>query len=154
MTLWFLKWHEEFGELSLEHPKFWKLYIDGVFLSKAHTVSVRKFQRNYVTTLKGVTRFKGKLTCGLKSDIRNLVNFHVSSWKAKNLHFDWIHLPKTCKYLDEKVQKSYVSWHRRVMQSLNKNWFLVPKMTLGIWWILMRAVASLEICTLMYCFCQ
>ena len=104
-------------------------------------------------TLKGVAKFKWKLTCGLKSDIRNLVNFYASSWKSKNWHFDWIRLSKAYKYLDEKVQKSYVSWHRRVMQSLKKNWLLVPKMTWGIWWILMRVVASLEICTLMYYFC-
>ena len=99
-------------------------------------------------TLKGVAKFKWKLTCGLKSDIRNLVNFYVSSWKSKNWHFDWIRLSKVYKYLDEKVQKSYVSWHWRVMQSLKKNWLLVPKMTWGIWWILMRAVTSLRIFTL------
>ena len=48
LTLRIEKWHEELGELSLEHPKVSKLYIDGLFLSKACTVSVRKFQRNYV----------------------------------------------------------------------------------------------------------
>ena len=105
-------------------------------------------------TLKGVAKFKRKLTCGLKNDIRNLVNFYASSWKSKNWHFDWIRLSKVYKYLDEKVQKSYVSWNWRVMQSLKKNWLLVPKMTWGIWWILMRVVASLEICTLMCYFCQ
>ena len=31
---------------------------------------------------------EGKLTCGLKNDIRNLVNFHASHWKSENLHFD------------------------------------------------------------------
>ena len=66
-----LKWHQEFGELSLEHRKV----IDEVFLSKAHTVS----EELCVMTLKGVTKFKGKLTCELKNDIRNLVNFHASS---------------------------------------------------------------------------
>ena len=40
------------------------------------------------------------------------------------------------------------------MQSLKKNWLLVPKMTWGIWWILMRAVASLKICTLLGYFCR
>ena len=66
LTLWF----EELGELSsLEHPKVWKLYIDGLFLSKAYTVSVRNFQRNYV------------------------------------------------------------SWHWRVLQSLNENWLVGWKMT-------------------------
>ena len=60
-------------------------------------------------TLKGVAKFKRKLTRGLKNDITNLVNFHASSSKSKNLHFDWIRLSKAYKYLDEKVQKSYVS---------------------------------------------
>ena len=35
------------------------------------------------------------------------------------------------------------------MQSLKKNWLLVPKMTWGIRWILMRAVASLKVFNLM-----
>ena len=103
---------------------------------------------------KSVAKFKQKSPCGLKNDIRSLVNFHVSSWKSENLDFDWIRLSKAYKYLDKKVQKSYLSWHWRVIQSLKKNWLLVPKMTWGIWWILMRAVANLEICTLMYYFCQ
>ena len=39
-------------------------------------------------TLKGDAKFKGKPTCGLKNDIRNLVNFHASSGKSENLQFD------------------------------------------------------------------
>ena len=53
-----------------------------------------------------------------------------------------------------RIEKSYVSWHWRVMQGLKKNWLLVPKMTWGIWWILKWAVASLKICTFMYYFCR
>ena len=50
LTLWFQKWHEKLGQLSsLEHPKFWKLYIEGLFLSKAYTASVRNFQKIYVS---------------------------------------------------------------------------------------------------------
>ena len=33
-------------------------------------------------TLTGVAKCKGKLTCGFKNDIRNLVNFHASSQKC------------------------------------------------------------------------
>ena len=94
------------------------------------------------------------VTCGLKNDIRNLVNFHASSRKFDNLHFDRILFSKEYKDLDEKIQKSYVSWYWRVMQSLNKNWLLVPNMTWSIWWFLMRAVTSLKICTLLSYFCQ
>ena len=60
-------------------------------------------------TLKDDAKFKGKLKCGLKNDIRNLVNFHASSQKSQNLHFDWILFSKAYKDLDEKVQNSYVS---------------------------------------------
>ena len=60
-------------------------------------------------TLKGDANFKGKLTRGLKNNIRNLFNFHPSSSKSGNLHFDGLLLSKTYKDLDEKVQKSYVS---------------------------------------------
>ena len=91
-------------ERSLEHSKSEKLFIDRVFLSKAYNVTARKFRY-------GDAKFKGKLTCGLKNDIRNLVNFHASSPKSGNLHFDWILLSKAYKDLDEKVQKGYVSYH-------------------------------------------
>ena len=60
-------------------------------------------------TLKGDAKFKGKLTRGLKNDIKNLVNFHASSRKSENLHFDEILLSKAYKVLDGKVQKSYVT---------------------------------------------
>ena len=60
-------------------------------------------------TLKVGAKFKGKLTRGLKNDIRNLVNFCAISRKSENLHFDGLLLSKAYKVLDEKVQKSYVS---------------------------------------------
>ena len=60
-------------------------------------------------TLKGVAKFKRKPTCGLKNDIRNLVNLHASSLKSEKLHFDWIGLSKAYKYLDEKEQEVYIS---------------------------------------------
>ena len=49
LTLWFQKGHKEFSEFSLEHSKSGKLYIDGLFLSKAYNVSAGKFQRNYMS---------------------------------------------------------------------------------------------------------
>ena len=62
-----------------------------------------------VMTLKIDAKFKGLLTRGLKDDIRNLVNFHKSSRKSKNLRFDELFLSKAYKSLDENVQKSYAS---------------------------------------------
>ena len=58
--------------------------------------------------LTGDAKFKGTLTRGLKNDIRNLFNFHVSSRKSENLHFNGLLLHKAYKVLDKIVQKSYV----------------------------------------------
>ena len=60
-------------------------------------------------TLKGDPKFKGKLACGLKNDLKNLVNFHSSSGKSENLHFDGLFLSKAYKDLNEKVKKSSAS---------------------------------------------
>ena len=60
-------------------------------------------------TSKGYAKFKGKLTCGLKNDIRNLVNFYASSRKSENVLFDGFLLFKAYKVSDENAQKSYIS---------------------------------------------
>ena len=62
-------------------------------------------------TLKGYAIFKEKLTSGLENDIRNMVNFHASSRKSENVHFDGLVLSEAYKVLNEKVQKNYVSCH-------------------------------------------
>ena len=40
---------------------------------------------------------------------RNFINFHASSRKSENLHFDGLVLSKAYKVLEVLVQKSYVS---------------------------------------------
>ena len=149
------KCHEELGELLLEHSKVWKIVLwKTLFFQSIWCFSLKISEELCIMTLKGDVEFKGKVTCGLKSDIKNLFNICASSGKSGNLHFDGPLLSKAYKVLDEKVQINYVLWHWRVMQSLKKNWLLIPKMTWRIWWILMRAVASLKICTLICYFCQ
>ena len=53
--------------------------------------------------------------------------------------------PNDMKFQLKKVQKSYLSWHWRVMQSLKKNWFLVSNMTWKNWWIFTKLLESLKI---------
>ena len=43
--------------------------------------------------LKSDAKFEEKLTLGSKNEIRNLVDFNVSSCKSGNLHFDVLLLP-------------------------------------------------------------
>ena len=115
--------------------------IWGIGWTFIRALKVWKIVHWCVTTLKGDAKFKEKLTCDFKNDIRNLVNFHVSSWKPEKLHFNWILLSKVYKDLGGKIQNC-VSWHWRVMQSLKKNWLLVPKKTWGIYWIFTQLLKS------------
>ena len=135
--------------------KVWKTFHWWtLFVKRIWCLSYKISEELCVITLKGDAKFKGKLTCSWKNNLSNLVNFHSRSQKSLNLHFDGFLLSEAYKDLSEKVQKRYVSWYWRVMQSLNKNWLLVPKMTREIWWILMWAVASLKVCTLISYFCR
>ena len=52
---------------------------------------------------------KKKLTLDSKNDMRNLVNFNLSSGKSENLHFDVLLLSIAYKVSAEKVQKNYLS---------------------------------------------
>ena len=61
-------------------------------------------------TLKIHSKFEEKLILGSKNDMRNLVNFNVSSGKSENLHFDVVlPLSKAFKILAKKVQKNCLS---------------------------------------------
>ena len=90
----------------------------------------------------------------LKNEMTNLVNFNASSDKSENLHFDGLLLSIVYKVSAKKVQKSYLLWHWRVIQTMKKNSLFVWKMTWEIWWILTRAVKNLKICTSMGYLCQ
>ena len=92
---------------------------------------------------------KKKLTLDSKNDMRNLVNFRLSSGKSENLHFHVLLLSMAYKVSAEKVQENYLSSHSKQIQTLKKNWLFVWKITWGSWWTLTRATESLKICTLM-----
>ena len=49
-------------------------------------------------TLQGDAKFKGKLTCSLKNNIKYLVRFHTSSRKSEHLHFDRAILSKAKRF--------------------------------------------------------
>ena len=72
-------------------------------------------------TLESDAKFEEKLTLGFKNDMTNLVNFNASSGKSENLHFYVLLLSIAYKVSAKKVQKNYLSRHRRVIQTMNKN---------------------------------
>ena len=90
--------------------------------------------------LKSDAKFKEKLTCGFKYDIRNLVNFHPK------FHFDGVFLSKVYEVWAKKIQRIYLSWHWTAMQNLKKPDLVVSEMAWGIGWtLIIRAPKSLKI---------
>ena len=55
--------------------------------------------------MKNDAKFEKELTCALKNDIRNLVNFHVSSRKSKKLHFHGFVLSRYIKFAMKKYRR-------------------------------------------------
>ena len=54
-------------------------------------------------------KFEEKLTLGSKNDMRNLVNFNMTSGKSESLHFDVLLFAIASKVSAKKVQKNYLS---------------------------------------------
>ena len=121
--------------VELKNPKICTLR-DSFF--KLYIVELGNYRR---VICHGGAKFLKKLTGGLKNDIRNFVNFNGSSRKFA---LWWAPFSVAYKVLAKKMQKRYLSWYWRVIQTLKKNSLFVWKMSWGIWWILAWAVENLE----------
>ena len=71
-------------------------------------------------------------------------NFWLLREISPNLYFDRLLLLKVNKYWAKIVQRSYVSWHWRMMQNLKRNGLSVSTLTWGIRRILTQALESLN----------
>ena len=60
-------------------------------------------------TLISDAKFEEAVALGSKKDMRNLVNFNMSSGKSENLHFKLLLLLIGYKVSAKKVQKCYLS---------------------------------------------
>ena len=66
-------------------------------------------------TLNVDAKFKGKLIFAFKKDMRNMGNFHQSTWKSQNWDFDGILLSKVENIFELEI-------YRGVMCHDNKEW--------------------------------
>ena len=85
--------------------------------------------------------FSWKLISFWRRKPTRVPNFRLSI--SPNLYLDRLLLLKLYKISAKKVQRCFVSWNWRLMQSLKKNWFVVSKLT-RIWWIFIRALKSIK----------
>ena len=128
----------------LESLKYFHFSV--LILSKVYIVWAKKVQRCYLSwPLKMIQNLErnrlvvSKLTWGI---------WQILTWaleSLKNFHFNGLLLSKVYIVWAKKVQRSYLSWHWRVMQNLKKNWLAVWKMTWGIWQFFTRSLESVKI---------
>ena len=82
---------QEFGEYWPEHSKAWKICISiGSYSAKYLIFDLKSIEELSFLTVKNDAKFEEKLTCGLEHDMRNMVNFHKSTWKSQNWDFNEI----------------------------------------------------------------
>ena len=110
-----------------------KISFDLLLLCKVYNVWPKKSTEELsFMTLKSDAKFEEKLTCGSENDMKNLENFHRTTPKSQNRHFDGILLSKVENVWASNLQGSYVSWQWRMMQNLKRNWLVISKLTWGI----------------------
>ena len=111
---------------------FWAKNVQGNNLSW-NWRPIQNLERNWLIVSKLVNGISQILTWVLKS--------------LKDFHFTGLLLSKLCIVWAKKVQRSYLSWHWRVMQNLKKKCLVAWKMTWGILQIFTRALESVKIGT-------
>ena len=88
-------------------------------------------------TLKGDAKFEEKLTCDLENNMRNMANFHQSTWKSQNYDFDEFFYPnrkhmtlKSTEALcvmtmknDAKFEQELTCHFKIDIRNLNEFWF-------------------------------
>ena len=140
------------GEVSLEHLKSEKLYIDGLFWSKAYNFSVRKFQRNYMSYHWRWCKKKKKTVVAWKITERIWLIF-IRAFECVEIYW-WACFVQSIQRFRWKNTEQLCLMTLKSDAKYEDKLTFGSKMTWGIWWILMRAVASLKICTLMCYFSQ
>ena len=75
---WGIGWTFIKAPKSLKVVHWWDVFVQSI-----HGFSQKISEKSCVMTLKGVAKFKWKLTYGLKNDTKNLFNFHVCKLKVR-----------------------------------------------------------------------
>ena len=129
---WLVVWKTTWGisqsfTTTLESLKIGTL---GDHLIKSRKSMSLKFTEEVcVMTMKNDAKFEEKLTCRFKIDMRNLTNLTRALESLQNFHLNALLLNKVYIAWAKKVQRGYLSWYWREIQSLERNQLVVSKLT-------------------------
>ena len=156
INLSFENWHEEFDKFWPDHLKVSKIFtLMGSFWAKYILSELKKCRgvifhdtEEWYKIRRGIDLLcVSKLTW----EIWQILTWSLES--LKNIHLNGLLLSKVYIVWAKRVQRSYLSWHWRVIQNSERNQLVVLKLTWGIWQIFTWALESVKIGTLMGTFC-
>ena len=128
-------WLLEFGKFSPEHSNVSKLGLWwDPFIQNRKCMNLKFTVELCVLTMKNDGKLEKELTCQLKVDMRDLLNFDPSTQKiSKIFTLMGCFWAKYIMFELKKVQRSYVWRHWRVMEFLKASWLVFPKITWESW---------------------
>ena len=121
-----------------------KLYFNRLRLLKKYKMSPKNVQRSYVSWHWRVMQNLKKNQFAVSTMTRIWWILIRALKSLKNLHLDWLLWCKVYNIWPEKVQRSYLSWHCRVMQNSKEHWLVVWKITWVIWQIFTRTIGKCQ----------
>ena len=114
--LWFGKWNEEYGKFSPQYLKVSKLGVWwGPLIQSRKSIDLKVTKELCVMTMKNDAKFEEELTCRFKTDMGS---WQILTWaleSLKNFYFNVLLLSKVYTVWAKIVQRSYLSWHWRVI---------------------------------------
>ena len=91
----FQDWHKEFDKFWPEYPKVSKIFIlMGSFWAKYILFELKKYRGVILNDIEELCKIWRKTDLLLGNDMRNLINFDLSTWKCQNWNFNKIILSK------------------------------------------------------------
>ena len=129
--LWFGRWHEEYGKLSPEHLKVSKLgFWWDPLIQNRKSMCLKFIEELCIITMKNDAKFEKELTCRFKIVSWQIWEILTQALESlKNFHFNAILLSKIYIVWDKKVQRSYLLWHWKGIQNLEKNRLVLSNLT-------------------------
>ena len=101
----------------------------GSLIQYRKCMSLKCTEELCIMAIKNDAKFEEELTSRFKIDTTNWQILTRALECLKNLRFDRLLLTKVYNVWANKVQKSYVWWHWRLMQNFKENWLVHSKMT-------------------------
>ena len=131
--LLFQNWHKEFDKFWSEHSKVSKVFtLMASFWAKYILFELKKYRGVIFHDTEEWYKIWRKTHLWFGKWHEEFGKFSPDHLKVSKLGLWWDPLSKVGEVWPQNLPRSYVSWQRKIMQNLKRNWFVIWKLTWGI----------------------